>query len=106
GGPARVDDVDPDPAIRDRDGLRHDPDAALALERVGVDHALGELLAVAEDAALSKHRVHERGLAMVDMGDDRDVPDVGALPRPLNVAFRLFMNASTPSFLSSFAKWR
>ena len=102
----RVDDVDLDPAIRDRDVLRHDRDAALALERVGVEHPLRDLLVVAEDTALSEHRVHERRLAVVDVGDDRDVPDVGALHRPLNVAFRLFTNASTPSFLSSVAKRR
>src|SRR5207245_205155 len=48
----------------------------------------------------------ERRLAVVDVGDDRDVPDVGALHRPLNVAFRLFTNASTPSFLSSVANRR
>ena len=32
-----------------------------------------------EHAGLAQHRVDQRGLAVVDVGDDRDVADVGAL---------------------------
>ena len=32
-----------------------------------------------EHAGLAQHRVDERGLAVVDVGDDRHVADVGAL---------------------------
>ena len=35
-------------------------------------------LAVAELAALAQQAVDQRGLAVVDVGDDRDVADVGA----------------------------
>ena len=53
--------------------LGQDGDAALALE-VGVVHrALGDALVGAEDAALVQQGVHERGLAVVDVGDDGDV---------------------------------
>ena len=34
------------------------------------------VLVVAEDAALPEHGVHERGLAVVDVGDDGDVAQV------------------------------
>ena len=36
----------------------------------------GYVLADAEGTRLPQHRVHERGLAMVDVRDDRDVADV------------------------------
>ena len=36
----------------------------------------GDVLAVAEGARLPQHRVDERGLAVVDVGHDRDVADV------------------------------
>src|SRR5213592_671530 len=39
------------------------------------------LLVLAEDPALSEHPVDEGGLPVVDVGDDRDVSDVGALHR-------------------------
>jgi len=38
----------------------------------------------AEETRLPEHRVHERGLAVVDVGDDRDVTDVlTLLPRSI-----------------------
>ena len=53
--------------------LGQDGDAALALE-VGVVHrALGDPLVGAEDAALVQQGVDQRGLAVVDVGDDGDV---------------------------------
>src|SRR6185437_2665457 len=52
--------------------------AALAFERVGIHDARFHALAFAEDAALLEHGVHERGLAVVDVGDDGNVTDVGA----------------------------
>ena len=73
----RVDDVDLRPAIHDRGVLRHDRDAALALERVRVHDALGHLLVVTEDVALPEHGVDQRRLPVVDVRDDRDVADVG-----------------------------
>ena len=57
----------------DRGVLRENGDAALALELVAVHRALGHALVRAECAALVQHRVDERGLAMIDVGDDGDV---------------------------------
>ena len=53
--------------------LGQDGDAALALELVAVHRALGDALVGAERAALVQQRVDQRGLAVVDVGDDGDV---------------------------------
>src|SRR5205823_5878287 len=51
-------------------------DAALALQVIGVERALLHLLVVAHRARLPEELVHKRGLAMIDMGNDGDIPDV------------------------------
>ena len=56
--------------------LSKDGNSALALERIGIHHARGHLLPFAKDAALPEHGVDKRGLAVVDVRDDRDVADV------------------------------
>ena len=69
----RVDDVDQRVAVVDGGVLGEDGDAALALE-VGVVHrAFGDALVGAENAALMQQGIDERGLAVVDVGDDGDV---------------------------------
>ena len=55
--------------------LRLDGDAALALDRIGVEH-LGFHLARLEAAADLDDAVGKRGLAVVDVGDDGKVADV------------------------------
>ena len=42
-------------------------------------HALDHVLVGAEDAGLPEHGVDQGGLAVVDVGDDGDVPDVRTL---------------------------
>jgi len=69
----RVDDVDVHAAIVHRRVLREDGDAALALEVVGIHHALDHVLVGGEGAGLLQELVDERGLAVVDVRDDRDV---------------------------------
>ena len=72
-----VDDVDPGLAglavPQHRGALGQDGDAALALLVVGVHGALGVRLVGAEDAGLGEQLVDQRGLAVVDVGDDGDV---------------------------------
>ena len=72
----RVDDVDARALPDDRGALGEDGDAALTLQVVRIHGALGDLLVLAEGAALLQQAVHQRGLAVVDVGDDRDVADV------------------------------
>ena len=60
----------------DRGHLGQDGDAALALEIVGIHRALGDALILAEGAGLLQQAVDQRGLAMVDMGDDGDIAQI------------------------------
>ena len=72
----RIDDVDLHAVITHAGDLGEDGDAALALEVVGIHHAVDVLLMGAEDAALVEHGVHESGLAMIDVRDDGDIADI------------------------------
>ena len=69
----RVDDVDLDAVIAHAGGLGQNGDAALALQFVGIHHALDIVLVFAEDAALIQHGVHQRGLAVIDVRNDGDI---------------------------------
>ena len=66
--------------VVDRGVLREDRDALLALEVAGVHDTVGDALGLVrgEGAGLAEHRVDQRGLAVVDVRDDRDVAQVGA----------------------------
>ncbi|MNT44826.1 hypothetical protein D3C72_1813690 [compost metagenome] len=61
--------------VRQRHRLRLDRDATLALDRVGVEH-LRFHLAGLEAATELDDAVGQRGLAVVDVGDDGEVADV------------------------------
>ena len=71
-----VDDVHLHPVVVDRGVLGEDRDPLLALEVHRVHHPLGDVLALAEGAGLPQHRVDQGRLAVVDVGDDRDVSEV------------------------------
>ena len=91
--------------VVDRGVLREDRDALLALEVAGVHHPLGDALGLVggERAGLAEHRVDQRGLAVVDVGDDRDVAEVdagGGRGHAEAVCFRSggLASASAPSY--------
>jgi hypothetical protein len=70
-----VDDVDLDAAlVADRGVLGEDRDALLALQVHRVHDAVVHVLTswAAEGPGLPEHGVHQGGLAVVDVGDDRD----------------------------------
>ena len=71
----RVDNVDLDVVVEDGSIFREDRDAALALQFVRVHDALDVVLIGAERAALLQHGVDQRGLAVVDVGDNGDIAD-------------------------------
>ena len=55
-------------------GLRLDGDAALALDVHGIEHLVVEL-AIGHGSATHQQPVGQGALAMVDMGDDREIAD-------------------------------
>jgi hypothetical protein len=69
----RVHDVDLGSMPANRCVLRQDGYAPLALERVGIHHALNDDLILPECSRLPEHFVDESGLAVIDVSDDCDV---------------------------------
>ena len=65
-----------DAVVTDAGGLGKNGDAALALEVVRIHHAICNLFVGAENAALLEHGVHQRGFAMIDVGDDGYIASV------------------------------
>ena len=72
----RVDDVDARVFPDHAGALGEDGDAALTLEVVAVQRALGDLLVLAERAGLTEQLIDQRRLAVIDVRDDRDIADV------------------------------
>ena len=78
-----VDDVDGGGLAVGRDMpdgrvLGQDRDALFPLQIHGVHHPVSEFLMGAEGPGLAQHGVHQCGLSMIDVGDDRDVAQVAA----------------------------
>ena len=71
-----VDDVDLGVAIGDGGVLGENGDAPLALKVAGVHDPLHDLLVLPVDAALLQHRVHQRSLTVVDVGDNGHISQV------------------------------
>ena len=71
----RVDDVDLDVAVTNRRVLGEDRDALLSLQVVRVHHTLADVLIGSESTRLPEHGIDECRLTMINMRDDRDVPD-------------------------------
>ena len=72
----RVDNIDARALVADRRVLGEDGDAAFALKLVAVHDTLTDGLVSAEGAGLAEESIDERGLAVVDVGDDGNVADV------------------------------
>ncbi len=76
--PGSVDDIDRGVAVGQRDVLGEDRDASFSFEVIRVeDQVAGELI-VSKLATLAQQAVDQAGLAVVDMGDDGDVAEVGS----------------------------
>ena len=73
-----VDDVQPHAAVIHGRLLGQDGDALLALQVAGVQHAVNQRLVRAEGARLAQQPIDQRGLAVVDVRDDRQVAQVAA----------------------------
>ena len=68
-----VDNVYLYPFVKHGSVLGQDGDPTLALEFIGVHHALDDIFIGTECAALSQHGIDQRSFAVVDMGDDGDI---------------------------------
>ena len=75
----RVDDVDVGAVPVDRRALGEDGDPALLLEVGRIHRPLLDALVVAEGAGLAEQLVDQRGLAVIDVGDDRHVAEFHGL---------------------------
>ena len=75
----RVDDVDPRIIPHHRGALRQDGDATLLLQVVAVQRPIRHLLMLPERARLAEQLVHQRGLPVIDMGDNSDVTNLHAV---------------------------
>ena len=78
--PRRVDEIQPigfaiARAVLQRDALRLDGDAPLALDVHGIQHLIGHLPR-RKRPAQPNEPIRQRGLAVVDVGDDGEVADV------------------------------
>src|SRR5690606_24435283 len=71
----RIDDIDTCAVPVNGRTLGKNGDAALFLQVVGIHDALFHLLIFAERAALLQDGIQQRGLAVVDVGDDGDITD-------------------------------
>ena len=58
-----------------RRAFGEDGDPALLLQVIGIHRPFLDALIVAEGAGLAEQLVDERGLAMIDMGNDRHVAE-------------------------------
>ncbi len=74
----RVDEVEHVPVPRQPDVLRLDGDAALTLD-VHAVQVLGAHVALLDHTGDLEHPVGQRRLAVVDVGDDAEVPDAGRI---------------------------
>ena len=73
----RVDDVDLHTLVGHGRVLGQDGDALLALEVTRVEDPVGHLLVGPEGPGLPEHGVDQGGLAVIDVGHDRHVADIG-----------------------------
>ena len=69
----RVNDVDADILPDDRGRLGENGDAAFLFQITRIHQPLGNFLVIAEQTGLFHDRVDQGCLAMIDMGDDRDI---------------------------------
>ena len=68
-----VNNVDTNSFVIDGGVFGKNCDTTLTLKIVGVHHTGRNRLSLAEDARLVEHGIHQRGFAMVNVGNDRNV---------------------------------
>ncbi len=76
GVPGRIHDVELGTVPPYGRVLRENGDSPLALERIGIHHALGDDLVLPERSRLAEHLVYQRRLAVIDVCDNGDVAEL------------------------------
>ena len=72
----RIDDVDFDAVVDDAGVLRPDGNAPLSFLVHGIHNALAHVIDLPMHVRLAKDGIDQRGLAVVYVGDDGDIPDI------------------------------
>jgi hypothetical protein len=93
--PGGIDDVEARAFPDDAGAFRENGDAALPLQVVAVERALRDVLFLPEGPRLFKQRVDQRGLSMIDVGDDGDIANVHDVFRLLDPALSLIAVCGT-----------
>ena len=78
--PRSVYNVDLDTFVGDRNVFREDCDTSFPLNVIVVENQLAKILRLTHQIGLVDHPVHEGCLAVIDMRDERDVPNVLHIP--------------------------
>ncbi len=73
----RINDVDFDALVGDRGIFCQDSDTTLALKLVGIHDERANVLIFAENAALLQQSIHQGCFAMINMGDNGDIANIG-----------------------------
>ena len=68
-----INDVNFQAVIQNGRVLGQDRDATLALQIIGVHHALNQCLVGTECATLAEHGIHQRGLTVIHVRDNGNV---------------------------------
>jgi hypothetical protein len=97
----RVHDVDVCARVGKRAVLGEDRDPALALQLVAVHDALGHVLMRREGPGLREQLVDERRLAVIDVGDDRDVAQGAAHGTDVAVRKGKSVDSTSPTGLGA-----
>ena len=72
----RIDDIDPRTLPFHRRGLGQNGNPALALQIIAVHRPLADSLIVPEKTRLFEQFIHQSGLAMINVRDDRDIANI------------------------------
>ena len=72
----RIDDVDLDAVVDDAGVLRADGNAPLSFLVHGIQDPLAHVINLPMHVCLAKDGIDQRGLAMVNVGNDGDIPDI------------------------------
>ena len=90
-----IDYIDLVIAVTHRSVLGHDRDAAFAFQVHGIHHAFDDLFVLAKGAGLLEHGIDQRGLAVIDVGDNGDVANLARVHALIQIVRKRPFEANT-----------